>query len=396
MPSRRSLLAGVGAASVALAGCAASAQRRVTGRWPQFGRGPSNAGTTAARGPVETVEQRWTASLGFPLRQSPVVAGGRVFLGGRDRVTAFDAAAGETAWRRPLPDREYVDTAAAVGDGTVVVPTSDAVRAFEAASGEPLWTARPGDEVAAPTLRDGTVYLAVGGTGGVEARSLADGSRLWRAGVGDWGPGPVAVTGDTVVAPGGRPSAPGRLVGLDAATGERRWSHTFSVEEDTPEHVSGDPTGVSAGGGRAYVGLDDGSVHALGVRDGEHAWQFDPGPTVDDGEEYQRAVRAPPAVGDDRVYVAHGDGRLYALDGSGDLRWSFRAWNGLAGQPSVGADAVYVGCRDTFLYALAPATGERLWEFSTGWRVDGAPAVVDGHVFVASGDERLYALGGER
>ena len=391
----------MGAASVAVAGCAASATQRVTGRWPQFGRTASNAATTRARGPVETVDQRWRTNLNFPLRQSPVVADGRVFLGGRDRFVAFDAATGEEAWRQSFSDRQYVDTTAAVGDGTVVVPVDETLRAFDAATGEPLWTTRPGDELAAPTLREGTLYLEVGETGHVEARSLADGSRLWRTRVGEWGPGPVAVANETVVAPGGRRDAPGRLVGLDAATGEKRWSLTFEPETDTDDRVDGDPTGVSTAGGRAYVGLDDGSVHAVRVRDGEPVWRFDPGTTLTidlygDGREHQPRVAAPPAVGDDRVYVAHGDGYLYALDTAGDVQWSFWAWNALDTQPAVADGAVYAGCRDTFLYALEPASGERLWEFATDARVEGAPAVVDGHVFVASTDGRLYALGGER
>ncbi|WP_255198093.1 PQQ-binding-like beta-propeller repeat protein [Halorarius litoreus] len=407
MPSRRALLSTVGAASVALAGCAASATRRVTGRWPQFGRTAANSGTTAAHGPVETVEQRWRADLNFPLRQSPVVADGRVFLGGRDRFVAFDAATGDEAWRQSLPERQYVDTTAAVGDGTVVVPMEDVLRAFDAVSGEPLWTTRPGDEVAAPTLHDGTLYLEIGETGHVEARSLADGSRLWSTRVGEWGPGPVAVASDTVLAPGGRRDAPGRLVGLDVATGEKRWSRTFDPETDTEDRVDGDPTGVSAAGGRAYVGLDDGSVHAVRVRDGEPVWRFDPGTTLTSDEDggsalygdpgpRQPAVRAPPAVGDDRVYVAHGDGRLYALDTSGEVQWSFWAWNALTTQPAVADGAVYAGCVDNFLYALDPTSGERLWEFATQGRIEGPPAVVDGHVFVASSDNRLYALGGER
>jgi outer membrane protein assembly factor BamB len=158
---------------------------------------------------------------------------------------------------------------------------------------------------------------------------------------------------------------------------------------------------VSAAEGRAYVGLDDGSVHAVRVRDGEPVWRFDPGTTLTtdlygDAREYQPRVAAPPAVGDDRVYVAHGDGHLYALDTAGDVQWSFWAWNALDTQPAVADGAVYAGCVDTFLYALDPASGERLWEFATEARVEGAPAVVDGHVFVASSDGRLYALGGER
>jgi outer membrane protein assembly factor BamB len=404
MPSRRALLSSVGAASVALAGCAASATQRVTGRWPQFGRTAANGGTTTARGPVETVRERWTADLKLPLRKTPVVAGGRVFVGGLDRFVAFDAATGEADWRVPIPESQrFNDRAAAVGDGTVVAGFDGALRAFDAATGEEVWTTYPGDGIGAPTLRDGTLYVPVAETGRVEARSLADGSRTWRTRVGEWIPGPVALAGDTVVAAGaGRDTSPGTLHGLDAATGATRWALDLAPEPADDDSVDGDPTGVSVGDGRAYVGLDDGSVWTVRVRDGERVWRFDPGTTITD-EAYgdpdprQPPVRAPPAVGDGRVYVPHGDARLYALDAAtGEQAWSFWAWNHLPAQPSVGDGAVYVGCEDSFVYALDPATGERLWEFSTQRYVESAPSVVDGHLFVASADEHVYALGGGR
>lgn len=402
MPSRRALLSSVGAASVALTGCTASATQRVTGRWPQFGRTAANSGTTRARGPVETVQEQWAANLELPLEQTPVVAGGRVFVGGLDRFVALNAATGTEDWRVAIPeDQRFNDSAAAVGDGTVVAGFGDILHAYDTATGDERWTKRPGDGIRAPTLHDGTLYLAVAETGHVEARSLVDGSRAWRTRVGEWIPGPAALAGDTVVAAGALERA-GVLYGLDAATGEERWTLDLVPESAGDDSVEGTPTGVSVAAGRAYVGLDDGSVWAVRVRDGERVWRFDPGTTIThegfgDSEPRQPAVGAPPAVGDGRVYVAHGDGRLYALDAaSGEVDWSFWAWNRLVAQPSVGDSAVYVGCEDSFVYALDPASGDRLWEFSTGRRVESAPAVVDGHLFVSSADERVYALGGER
>ncbi|WP_255151501.1 PQQ-binding-like beta-propeller repeat protein [Halorarius halobius] len=403
MPSRRRMLSAVGAAGVAaLAGCSAGASQRVTGAWPQYGRTATNASATDARGPVEDVALQWDASLGLPLDQSPVVAGGRVFLGGLDRFVAFDAASGDEDWRVDIPeDQRFNDSAAAVGDGTVVAGFGGVLRAFDAATGDEQWTERPGDGISAPTLRDGILYYGVAETGSVEARALADGSRAWRTEVGEWLPGPVALAGDTVVVAAARDDDPGVLRGLDAASGEERWQYDLDPEATDDESVEGDPSGVSAGGGRAYVGLDDGSVHAVRLADGERAWRFDPGTTVTyegfggDAEPRQPAVDAPPAVGDGTVYVAHGDGRLYAVDaGTGEADWSFWGWNAMPGQPAVGEDAVYVGCADSFLYALDPIEGERRWEFSTRRAIRAAPAVVDGHVFVTSADERLYALGG--
>lgn len=403
MPSRRHLLSALGTACVALAGCAASATRRVSGTWPQFGRTAANTGTTSVRGPTETVERRWSTDLKLPLRKTPVVSGGRVFVGGLDRFVALDAATGREDWRVSIPRAQrFNDSAAAVGDGSVVAGFGHVLRAHDAATGEQAWTERPGDGISAPTLRNGTLYVAVGGTGRVEARSLADGSLSWSAPVGEWIPGPPALAGDTLLAAGARREDPGVIRGLATADGAERWTLDIDPAARGDDGVRGNPSGVSAGRRRAYVGLDDGSVWAIRVDDGKRVWRFNPGSTLTyegpGGPRTSRpAVRAPPAVGDGRVYVAHGDGRLYALDAaSGEVAWSFWAWNGLPAQPSVGDGAVYVGSEDSFVYALDPRTGDRLWEYATSGSVEGALAVVDGHVVAASGDEHVRALGGDR
>lgn len=87
-----------------------------------------------------------------------------------------------------------------------------------------------------------------------------------------------------------------------------------------------------------------------------------------------------------------------------ELRWKFKTRRGameIESFPAVddGLSAatvhkgvVYAGGHDGFIYALRAETGERLWEFRTGKKVNSTPAVHGGRVFVGSMDGFLYAL----
>jgi outer membrane protein assembly factor BamB len=53
---------------------------------------------------------------------------------------------------------------------------------------------------------------------------------------------------------------------------------------------------------------------------------------------------------------------------------------------------VYMGSGDNYVYALDAATGQERWGFETGDDVEFAPTVVDGTIYVGSDDNCVYAL----
>jgi outer membrane protein assembly factor BamB len=60
--------------------------------------------------------------------------------------------------------------------------------------------------------------------------------------------------------------------------------------------------------------------------------------------------------------------------------------------PAVVDGIVYVGSGDNHVYALDARTGALRWKFKTGDVVHATPAVVDGVVYIGSWDRYLYAL----
>ena len=53
---------------------------------------------------------------------------------------------------------------------------------------------------------------------------------------------------------------------------------------------------------------------------------------------------------------------------------------------------VYLGSGDGNVYALNAATGDKLWNYTTGSYVETSPAVVDGVVYIGSYNGNVYAL----
>lgn len=166
--------------------------------------------------------------------------------------------------------------------------------------------------------------------------------------------------------------------------------------------------------GVLFFGSDDGHVYALDAATGGQRWKHRTG----------GPVPSTPAVAHGRVYVASYDGRIRALDAAtGELVWRFATAGerrfeakGLHGMlpkaqtfpdpfdvylssPTVVDGVVYIGSGDGHVYALDAADGSLRWKFDTGEVVHASPAVArvgatgnDALVVVGSWNSRLFAL----
>ncbi len=121
-----------------------------------------------------------------------------------------------------------------------------------------------------------------------------------------------------------------------------------------------------------------------------------------------------PAAAVGVVYVASFDGNFYALaaataltspqeaqqaapDGKSTYEsvaplWRFRTGDSVDSSPTVVDGVVYIGSGDSFFYALNEADGKMRWRYETGARITTKATVVDGVVYFGSADGYLYAL----
>jgi len=134
--------------------------------------------------------------------------------------------------------------------------------------------------------------------------------------------------------------------------------------------------------GHVYAASTGGVIYAFDAATGDVKWRYE--------TESGCPVFSSPAVADGRVYVGEGlhadyDCMLYCIDeATGDLVWEFQSGSHVESSPCVADGRVYFGGGFDGVYCVDAATGEEVWHVEN-LHVDGAPAVADGICFFGSG-----------
>ena len=235
---------------------------------------------------------QWTFSTsGSPIESSPLVVGGRVYVGAHDgRLHAVDARTGRARWTFQAP-AAIKGSAALAGDLVVVGDYSGKVHALDARTGSERWTYSGGVRFYGGPGVSGTT-IVIGDVGGaVIALDARDGSELWRhSTAGAFVYSSPAIAAGTVFIG----SYDGVLRALDLASGAVRWSF------DVGGRISGSATVVD---GVVYVSR----LYAPGQARRTYGLDAATG-----------AVRA--QTGDGRYSPAVGAGRTLYLVGTRTLR----------------------------------------------------------------------------
>ncbi len=339
---------------------------------------------------------QWSATVGAgtPIRTSPAVAGGFVYVQGEDALFAFDARG--VSGCSPGPPRSCaplwrtasigdVPSSPAVAADIVFTTADDGLRAYDASGNsptcagtpkvcEPLWSSTPfaPSRDASPTVADGTVFVT--GANAMYAFSATDQTtcsgtprRCAPRWIADGTGSSPAVVGGTVYLAGGTRG----LAAYDAAgvlgcagiprTCAPRWTAALSVR---PGEIIEPP---AVAGGIAYLSFR-GAIHAYdtaGYRRGSDrcikdvnlcttAWQTEKAVNAD-------AVSGAPALANG-LLLTGGARHLRAYDASGTTNCA------------------------AFPIACAP-----LWSAPARPAGYAAPAIVDGTVYAGS-DDGLHAF----
>jgi len=380
-------------ATAALPGVAAASD---SGSWTQFHYAATRSGydpleKTLNPGNVGRISVRWQAALAGSVYDTPLVSGGRVFtVDSSGKLTALRQSNGRKLWSATVGFLS--DSTPAIWKNLIVAPGVDAaggfVAAFDVATGARRWRVRlsgdPYASITAPAIFGSSVYVSAGTS--IYALSASSGGVLWKTklttsadGIVE---GPVAVSGygEYVVAAG----ADGHVYALDAASGAVRWNVLAGggINHAGPSIYSGIvyvPEGaIGAEGGGVYI-------CALQVSDGRLLWRTDVG---DD-------VHVTPAAGQGRVFIGSIDDGVLALDSkSGAVLWTAPYEGEVWGAPMLANGVVYFGT-DEQLVAYDAATGALLYlsQISSNMASMASPAVVDGRLYMGSGDNEVLVLG---
>ncbi|RIQ31190.1 PEGA domain-containing protein [Jiangella rhizosphaerae] len=357
--------------------------------WTQYQNNATRSGMSGDALAAGTLQPSWTAAAGSAVTfASPVIAGGRVFLGSdAGRLAAYDASSGERLWSFQTGDA-LRGTPAVAGDLVVTGGGLDGgLVALDAATGAQRWSVpTPGrlTVYTAPSVVDGVVYAATGPTQDREdtvfALDAATGKQLWATDVGtSVFAGPAVAEGLAIVGN----ADDGELIALDAATGAVRW--TLTREND---YFIG---GASIVDGTVFVPTTDGdgggSLLAVDAATGTLRWEA---ATHGDGQGSTPAV-----YGDLVIAGSHGLGLVVAYDReTGDRVWQYAVSGAVSASVMVTDDGFVVGGSqlDNRLWALDAATGTPVWEAPAGGNVTTAPAYAGGLLVSADVRGNVFAF----
>ena len=256
----------------------------------------------------------WQGTVGAAEKSilSPGVSGNVVYaVGSSGQLAGFEAASGRQAMRIDVGQR--VSGGVGTGGALILVGTPKGeVLAFDA-SGKPVWKAQlSGEVLAPPRAADGLV---------------------------------VARAGD------------GRIYGLNAADGKRRWLY----QRSTPALTVRSHAGVNVQRGTVFAGFPGGRLAAIAIANGDVAWESAVAlPRGTTELERVADVASLPLVDETRACAVAFQGRIACFDATtGSSIWA-RDLSSIAGMSTDGR-AFYVTDDKDAVIALDKANGASLW-----------------------------------
>ncbi|MDQ1314297.1 MAG: outer membrane protein assembly factor BamB [Pseudomonadota bacterium] len=259
--------------ALAVSGCG------TVGGW--FGAGPAKAKPTDLAEFKVTIAlvEAWKGDTGETAGHlfSPLAEGDDVFAAGGSRVARITVSNGKTVWKTDTGVK--LSAGAGAGLGLVLAGGGKGeLLALDPASGQPRWQAALSSEVTGQLLAAADTVIARTGDGRVHGLAAADGSRKWLytrtlPALSLRGSGGMAVRGDVLYA--GFPG--GKLVALNAANGAQLWEATVALPRGATElERVADVMGAPVVDGRQVCAVAyQGRVACFDSRTGEPLWARD-------------------------------------------------------------------------------------------------------------------------
>jgi outer membrane protein assembly factor BamB len=368
-------------ATMLVAGCQ-PASRVGTSDVPSYRGDSARTGVMPGPGPSAQPRVTWKFQADSPIRSSPTVVGGTVFVAAEDGlVLALELSTGRERWRTDVGAELGAATPLAIDDGIVLGDRAGVVHALDRQTGAEQWRATVDGPIAGAAADGGDSIMVATESGTAYQIDPSSGEIEWQSELPGGVSRSIAATDDLVYCA----VSGGLLVVLHAHDGSIAWQAEVATGGD-----GGTPT-VAAGLAFAATGLDTDDLETRGIvaldaRTGEMRWHL-PSPTG--------AVTYTPAVVDDTAYIVSEDESVVAVDvDTGELRWSATTGAPNDALPSVWADSLYVGTMGGTLQALDTSDGTLRWEVEIRG-VPYSPVVTGGLVLVGTNAGVLYAFGSE-
>jgi outer membrane protein assembly factor BamB len=257
-------------------------------------------------------------------------------------------------WRGEVgPAEKTVFFPAVTGNTVYAAGASGQIVGFEVRTGKPVARINAGQRLTGGVAASGTL-IAVGTQKGEVLAFDTSGKQLWKAQLAGEVLAPPAIEGSLIVARAGD----GRIYGLDAANGQRRWLY----QRTAPALSLRSHGGVVLERGAIFAGFPGGRLVALAAATGNVGWDsvvaLPRGAT-----ELERVadVMGVPVVDGDRVCAVAYQGRVACFDTqSGTTIWA-RDMSSVAGMDADHRGA-YISDEKNAVIALDKSNGSSLWK----------------------------------
>ncbi|MBI5886955.1 MAG: PQQ-binding-like beta-propeller repeat protein [Deltaproteobacteria bacterium] len=344
--------------------------------WPMFLQN-ANHDMSVDKAPQPPYRLKWSFRTKGAIHSSPVVSGGRLFIGSYDNsLYALDAATGAKLWSFKTGG-EILSTPAVHNDAVYFGSKDGYVYALNAQTGALVWKYETDlSVVSSPVVTDELVIISSNDSY-LYALSTADGKRQWRLQLYDAKYTGVysspALVGDAVFYSGKN----GALYSSSIKSGGRNWQFP------TSSAIYASPVVKD---GIVYIVSYDRVLYAIDLKGEKVLWKKRLGK---DMIGYASTV-----VEGESVYQVYKNGviKVYRKsDGRESAAFIFPA--GIKSTPVVGSNGIMIfGGEDGVVYAASSKTGAVIWEYKTGAPIHSSPAVVDNMVYIGSEDGTIYAF----
>ena len=347
---------------------------------------------------------KWRFESQGPLRTSPVVADGRVYVAtGDSRLVALDEATGDVLWAHQFNMR-VTSSSLTIAHELVFVGTHDqTLRALDTRTGAEKWSYVTGGQIfGSATVANGSIYF--GSTDGhlytLDART---GELLWSSkrrftarSIERITSSPTVNQGIVVVG-----SQDHNLYILDAASGGRRYLLHIGNPVNNAITVVGDRAFFTSSGVVVTVDYTERNFPfqrtIWAVWQQLAIWGVASPPSHPPGVIWVRGIEGRVdgslATAEGRLFVATGAGILSALDiETGEPLWVLEGLEPLRASPIITGETVVQAAADGTIYGFDAASGEQRWKVSVGEGIVASPILVNSTLYVPTIEGSIYAL----
>jgi len=162
------------------------------------------------------------------------------------------------------------------------------------------------------------------------------------------------------------------------------------VQTDSLEVEIYIPASPAISGDWCYIADHSGNIHEIKLDNGKIASHK----KIIESQDKNSAFVSVPAVSDKMVYIVSGDRNIYAINRKdGSIAWKYLL-KGDTGEssPVVCNDKLLVCTKSGIISIHDAKTGNLLWEYDTGERIDASPAVINGYFYVLTFKGTLFCF----